>query len=65
MSYWGDLPGAVYGALQRAGEQCSQWDPYTGMHSIDRQLVPIDCGGGWYCMTYCTLVPDESYKKYY
>jgi hypothetical protein len=64
MSYYGDLPGAVYGAIQRAGEQCSQWDPYTGLHTIDRELVPVDCGGGWFCMTYCTLSKDKNYQDY-
>jgi len=48
-------PGALYGALERAGEACSQWDEIALMHYTDRILVPIDCGGGWYCMTYCTL----------
>lgn len=47
MSYYGDPPGALYGAIQRAGEACSQWDWFFGMHFTDRELVPIDCGGGW------------------
>ncbi len=51
MSYYGALPGSVYGALERAGEACSEYE--NGKHYIDRSLVPIDCGGGWYCMTYC------------
>jgi hypothetical protein len=55
MSFWGTLPGALYGAIQRAGEACSQWDERAGMHFFDRELIPIDCGGGWLCMTYCTL----------
>jgi hypothetical protein len=55
MSYYGAPPGALYGALERAGEACSQWDEISGTHFTDRMLVPIDCGGGWYCMTYCTL----------
>jgi hypothetical protein len=58
------ITGAVYGAIQRAGEKCSQWDPYTGLHTIDRELVPVDCGGGWFCMTYCTLgkgLPKDYY----
>jgi hypothetical protein len=57
MSYYGPLPGALYGAPQRAGEACSQWVPAAGKHYTDRRLVPIDCGGGWYCMTYCTVPP--------
>jgi hypothetical protein len=55
MSFYGDLPGALYGAVQRAGEPCSEY--INGKHFTDRQLVPIDCGGGWMCMTYCMLPP--------
>jgi hypothetical protein len=55
MSYYGFEPGALYGALERAGEACSWYDWASGMHFTDRVLVPIDCGGGWYCMAYCTL----------
>lgn len=58
MSYWGELPGALYGALERAWEMCSQWDEIALAHYTDRVLVPIDCGGGWYCMTYCMLPID-------
>jgi hypothetical protein len=60
MSYYGALPGALYGALQRAGEACSQWSE-TGKHYTDRVLVPIDCGGGWFCMTYCTIPGVSSF----
>jgi hypothetical protein len=52
MSYYGDPPGALYGALQREGEACSQY--IDGLHYTDRVLRGIDCGGGWVCMTYCT-----------
>jgi hypothetical protein len=55
MSYWGEPPGSLYGALQREGEACSQWDEYAQIHFTDRILVAIDCGGGWKCMTYCML----------
>jgi hypothetical protein len=55
MSYYGDLPGALYGALARAGEACSQY--VGGKHYTDRVLQPIDCGGGWLCMTYCMEPP--------
>jgi hypothetical protein len=67
MSYYGDPPGAVYAAIQRAGEQCSRWDPYLGMHSINAVLIPVDCGGGWLCMTYCTVPPKNGnpYYDYY
>jgi hypothetical protein len=58
MSYYGTLPGALYGALERAWEACSQWDEIALVHFTDRVLVPIDCGGGWYCMTYCMLPVD-------
>ncbi len=51
MSYYGTLPGSVYGAVERAGERCSQYS--AGKHYTDRKLVPIDCGGGWKCMSYC------------
>jgi hypothetical protein len=57
MSYYGALPGSLYGTIQRGGEACSQWDEKAGKHYIDRALVEIDCGGGWMCMTYCTMAP--------
>jgi hypothetical protein len=54
MSYYGDdVPGAMYGALERAGESCTRWSETAGKHYTDRTLVPLDCGGGWYCATYC------------
>lgn len=53
MSYYGTKPGALYGAVQRAGEVCSKWSEIAGKHYLDRKLVEIDCGGGWYCMSYC------------
>jgi hypothetical protein len=59
MSYYGNPPGALYGAIQRAGEACSQWDVTAGKHYTDRVLVPIDCGGGWFCMAYCTIPPPS------
>jgi hypothetical protein len=55
MSYYGDLPGALYGARQRSGELCSQY--VGGKHYTDRVLQLIDCGGGWLCMTYCMEAP--------
>jgi hypothetical protein len=61
MSYYGDLPGAVYGSLARQGEACSEY--LDGKHYIDRVLVPIDCGGGWQCMTYCMAPPPGWYAK--
>ena len=57
MSYYGSLPGALYGTIQRAGEACSQWSETAGKHYTDRVLVPIDCGSGWMCMTYCMASP--------
>jgi hypothetical protein len=57
MSYYGSLPGAFYGALQRAGEACSKWEPTAQKHYTDRVLVPIECGPGFFCMTYCMLRP--------
>jgi len=29
------------------------------MHTIDAVLTPVDCGGGWLCMTYCTIPPHK------
>jgi hypothetical protein len=57
MSYWGDPPGSLYAAVERAGERCSQW--VNGKHYTDRVLQLIDCtdGDGWYCMTYCMEGP--------
>lgn len=55
MSYYGDLPGSLYGSVQREGEPCSEY--LDEKHYTDRQLVGIDCGGGWVCMTYCMLPP--------
>jgi len=57
MSYYGSIPGAVYGAIERAGEACSAWDEDTHQHMYDRHLIPVDCGGGWFCMTYCGYGP--------
>ena len=54
MSYYGSIPGALYAAVQRAGERCSKWGEINKKHYHDRKLVAIDCGGGWYCMSYCT-----------
>jgi len=54
MSYYGDdVPGALYAEIERAGETCTKWGETNQKHYFDRTLVPIDCGGGWYCMTYC------------
>ena len=53
MSYYGDPPGSMYAALEREGEACSRWSETAGKHYTDRTLVPLDCGGGWYCATYC------------
>jgi len=54
MSYFGDdVPGELYGSLERAGETCTKWSEINQKHFFDRKLIPIDCGGGWFCMTYC------------
>ncbi len=53
MSYYGTVPGSMYGALQREGEACSRWSEIAGKHYTDSTLTAIDCGGGWYCMCYC------------
>jgi hypothetical protein len=62
MSYYGDLPGALYGALAREGEACSEYDASSGKHYTDRMLQAIDCGGGWMCMTYCMEAPFGAAK---
>jgi len=59
MSYYGALPGSLYGTVQREGEACSQWDEFSGKHYTNRVLTLIDCGGGWHCMTYCMTKPSS------
>jgi hypothetical protein len=53
MSYYGDVPGALYAEIEREGEACTKWSEINQKHYFDRKLVAIDCGGGWYCATYC------------
>jgi hypothetical protein len=44
--------GSIYGSLERAGDRCCvQRGDFVDTNGI---FEPIDCGGGWYCMTYCT-----------
>lgn len=50
MSYYGALPGAVYGSLHRAGEACSMY--YGGYH-YKVKLQPVYCSADWICMTQC------------
>lgn len=58
MSFYGALPGDMYGAIERAGERCSSFDWVTASHNENAILVPIDCDGyGWYCMSYCHYDP--------
>lgn len=57
MSFYGNPPGALYGALERAGEKCFIWDYQAGKHRCDARLVPIECSPGWLCMSYCLWVP--------
>ncbi len=57
MSFYGREPGALYGAVERSGEACSTYDYVTGKHRTDGMLIPIDCGDGWECMSYCIWVP--------
>jgi len=49
----GPPPGDLYGAIQRAGELCCKWTADLSGIQYNRVLVPIDCGGGWMCMTQC------------
>ena len=53
MSFYGAVPGSLYGAPQREGEACSRWSETAQKHYTDRTLHPLDCGNGWYCATYC------------
>jgi hypothetical protein len=57
MATYGRAPGAVYGAIQRAGEKCSQWDLANNLIYTNRTLKPVECGTGtgWYCQTICKL----------
>ena len=50
-----NVPYKLYGTLQMAGQQCCEL--LNGKAYLDRVFVPIDCGGGYFCMTYCTLPP--------
>lgn len=45
----------AFGTLEMAGKQCCEF--LDGKVYLDRVFVPIDCGGGWQCMTYCTSPP--------
>jgi hypothetical protein len=45
-------PGALYGSLERAGEKCCFWNGEEQRVEVGL-LQPIDCGGGFLCMTYC------------
>jgi hypothetical protein len=51
------VPYKAYGTLEQAGQQCCEW--LDGKAYLDRVFVPIDCGGGWMCMTYCMLPPPQ------
>jgi hypothetical protein len=53
MATEGIKPGDVYGALNRAGELCNKWTADLSGVQWNRVLTPIDCGGGWYCLTQC------------
>ena len=44
----------LYGSIERAGEQCCFWSEEAQKVYVDGTFVPVDCGGGWFCMTYCT-----------
>lgn len=56
MSHYGDVPGARYGSLRRAGEQCTRYDEISKKHYV-HYLHPIECAPGWKCMTYCMSAP--------
>ncbi|HMJ14407.1 MAG TPA: hypothetical protein VK524_23485 [Polyangiaceae bacterium] len=50
MSFYGAVPGSVYGAVHRAGEYCSKY--YAGYH-YKLRLKPLYCAPDWICMTEC------------
>jgi hypothetical protein len=60
MSFWGYLPGAVYGATARKNEPCSVW---TGASHYVTTLKDVYCTTSattgtkppWVCMTQCRL----------
>lgn len=52
-SYYGEIPGALYAHVNRDGEQCTKWSEINQKHYTDRKWTAIDCGGGWYCASYC------------
>ena len=52
-SYYGEIPGALYAHINRHGEQCTKWSEINQKHYTDRKWTAIDCGGGWYCASYC------------
>jgi hypothetical protein len=51
-----DVPYKAFGTIEMAGQPCCEF--LDGKAYLDRVFVPIDCGGGWYCVTYCTLPPQ-------
>jgi hypothetical protein len=44
------IPGSLYGSLERAGDNCCFQEGTTTVIGV---FVPIDCGGGFFCMTIC------------
>lgn len=53
MAGYGAYPGAEFGAPNRAGEYCSKWLADYLPPATNAVLVPVDCGGGYYCMSMC------------
>ena len=50
MSFYGSVPGSVYGAVNREGEYCSKY--YNGYH-YKLLLRPVYCAPDWICMSEC------------
>jgi hypothetical protein len=50
MSFYGAVPGSVYGAVNREGEYCSKY--FYGYH-YKLLLRPVHCAPDWVCMTEC------------
>lgn len=50
MSFYGSVPGSVYGAVNRENEYCSKY--YNGYH-YKLRLRAVYCAADWICMTEC------------
>ncbi|HTQ03591.1 MAG TPA: hypothetical protein VMI54_07030 [Polyangiaceae bacterium] len=55
MSYYGPLPGDLFGAVQRVGEACSYYDSTSGLHkkTILQQNCAVTPDSGSACVSLC------------